>query len=59
MSGEKPPITQQPPGYGGGYGQGYDNIQMQPAYSPQVNALPLSTQKFLFFFFFKIRHDTG
>ena len=29
MSGEKSAITQQPPGYG----QGYDNIQMQPAYN--------------------------
>ena len=31
MSSEKPPITQQP----GTYGQGYDNIAMQPAYQPQ------------------------
>ena len=33
MSSEKPPITQQPGT--GTYGQGYDNIAMQPAYQPQ------------------------
>ena len=32
MSSEKPPITQQP----GVYGQGYNNIAMQPAYQPQM-----------------------